>query len=195
MRAPTQSALPRRVQHQEVQRASVQDERRSRLLVTQYRSRQRKNGLLHRVHVRVRPRCFLNAECGESRTSCSRTQSGTYPTAENFERIHCLFVPRPILADIVRSVVRICRKRVQRPSHSRARSLRPITLHVPHFLVELKVVTLEGTNVCPEVCYDLVLFSQLLLSRDVVKTVVEVVELNVLVTSSSSAFRCLNLSR
>jgi hypothetical protein len=27
-----------------------------------------------------------------------------YPAAENFERIHCLLVPCPILADIIRSV-------------------------------------------------------------------------------------------
>lgn len=70
-----------------------------------------------------------------------------------------------------------------------------VTLHIPHFLVELEVVTLKGTDVRSEVCYDLILFSQFLRGGFPSEPAAAGGELNVLVTSSSSAFRCLNLSR
>ena len=40
-----------------------------------------------------------------------------------------------------------------------------VTLHIPHFLVKLEVVTLKGTDVRSEICYDLILFSQFLRGR------------------------------
>ena len=56
---PAHGALPRRVQYQKVQRAGVQYERCSGLLVTQDGPRQREDGLFDRIHIRVRSRCFL----------------------------------------------------------------------------------------------------------------------------------------
>ena len=62
LRAPTQSTFPCGIHYQKMQRASVQYERRSGLLVAQDRPRQREDGFFDRIHIRVCPCCFLSVK-------------------------------------------------------------------------------------------------------------------------------------